>query len=96
LADSFGVEVVNVVEYDVVGEVFGRPDQIELDLLIKNGDLIICEIKSSVSKPDIYAFARKIDFYEKRHQRQATRKIVISPMVHPSAQPLGPRLGIEM
>ncbi len=96
LSDSFGVEVVNVVEYDDAGEVFGRPDQIELDILIKNGDLIICEIKSSVSKPDLYAFARKIDFYEKRHQRQATRKIVISPMVHPSAQPLGPRLGIEM
>jgi hypothetical protein len=96
LEESFGVEVVNVVEYDDAGEVFGRPDQIELDLLIKNGDLIICEIKSSVSKPDLYAFARKIDFYEKRHQRQATRKIVISPMVHPAAQPIGPRLGIEM
>ncbi len=96
LEDSFGVEVVNVVEYDDAGEVFGRPEQIELDLLIKNGDLILCEIKSSVSKPDLYAFVRKVDFYEKRHQRQATRKIVISPMVHPSAQPIGPRLGIEM
>ena len=96
LEDSFGVEVVNVVEYDDAGEVFGRPEQIELDLIIRNGDLILCEIKSSVSKPDLYAFVRKVDFYEKRHQRQATRKIVISPMVHPSAQPIGPRLGIEM
>jgi hypothetical protein len=96
LEDTFGVQVLNVVEYDDAGEVFGRPEQIELDLIIRNGDLILCEIKSSVSKPDLYAFLRKVEFYEKRHQRQATRKMVISPMVHPSAQPIGPRLGIEV
>ena len=94
LEDTFGVQVLNVVEYDDAGEVFGRPEQIELDLIIRNGDLILCEIKSSVSKPDLYAFLRKVEFYEKRHQRQATRKMVISPMVHPSAQPIGPRLGM--
>ena len=96
LEDTFGVQVLNVVEYDDAGEVFGRPEQIELDLIIRNGDLILCEIKSSVSKPDLYAFLRKVEVYEKRHQRQATRKMVISPMVHPSAQPIGPRLGIEV
>ncbi|MEB3289546.1 MAG: DUF3782 domain-containing protein [Leptolyngbya sp.] len=96
LEGTFGVQVLNVVEYDDAGEVFGRPEQIELDLIIRNGDLILCEIKSSVSKPDLYAFLRKVEFYEKRHQRQATRKMVISPMVHPSAQPIGPRLGIEV
>jgi hypothetical protein len=96
LEQSFGVEVTNVVEYDDTGAVFGRPDQVELDLIIKNGELIVCEIKSSISKPDLYAFDRKVAFYEKRHQRQATRKIVISPMVHPQAQPIAPRLGIEL
>ena len=88
--------MLNVVEYDDAGEVFGYPEQIELDLIIRKGDLILCEIKSSVSKPDLYTFLRKVEFYEKRHQRQATRKMVISPMVHPSAQPIGPRLGIEV
>jgi hypothetical protein len=96
LEDSFGVEVVNLVEYDDAGEVFGRPEQIELDVIIKNGELILCEIKSSISKSELYAFLRKTEFYERRHQRQATRKIVISPMVHPKAQPIGPRLGIEI
>jgi hypothetical protein len=96
LEASFGVEVLNVVEYDDTGEVFGRPEQVELDLIIKNGDLMICEIKSSISKPDLYAFDRKAAFYEKRHQRQASRKMIISPMVHPQAQPIAPRLGIEI
>lgn len=45
LTDFFNLEVVQVNEYEETGEVFGRPEQIELDLIIKNGTLLICEIK---------------------------------------------------
>ncbi|MFY7886582.1 MAG: DUF3782 domain-containing protein, partial [Dolichospermum sp.] len=55
LEESFGVQVINITEYD--DEVFGRPDQIELDLLIKNGLLIIGEIQSSISKSTILSAA---------------------------------------
>jgi hypothetical protein len=96
LGASFGLEVINVIEYDDQGEVFGRPDQIELDLLIKNGLLIICEIKSSMSKSDIYIFEKKVRFYQQRHQRQAERKLVISPMVAPKALETAKDLGIEV
>jgi hypothetical protein len=34
LGTSFGMEVLNVTEYDDAGEVFGRPDQVELDVII--------------------------------------------------------------
>ncbi len=91
-----GVEVLNVTEYDDAGEVFGRPDQIELDIIIKNGLLILVEIKSSMSKPDMYIFERKVRFYEKRHQRNASEMIVISPMVSPNALPVAEKLGIRV
>ncbi|WP_035258651.1 PD-(D/E)XK nuclease family protein [Desulfatirhabdium butyrativorans] len=91
-----GVEVLNVTEYDDEGEVFGRPDQIELDIIIKNGLLILVEIKSSMSKPDMYVFERKVRFYEKRHQRKASEMIVISPMVAPNALPVAEKLGIRV
>ena len=96
LEESFGVQVVNITEYDDQGEVFGRPDQVELDLLIKNGLLIICEIKSSVSKSEVYIFEKKVQFYQRRHQREANRKIVISPMVADNAQKVAQDLGIEV
>jgi hypothetical protein len=96
LEDSFGVEVLNINEYDDTGEVFGRPEQVELDLIIKNGLLIICEIKSSISKSEMYSFYRKVLFYEKRHQRAANRKLVISPMVDERAKPIAEDLGIEV
>jgi hypothetical protein len=96
LAQSFGVDVLNLTEYDEAGEVFGHPDQVELDLIIKDGVLILCEIKSSVSKSEIYIFERKAAFYEKRHSRKATRKLVISPMVDDLAQQVAQKLGIEV
>lgn len=96
LEESFGVQVLNVVEYDGEGQVFGRPDQIELDLVIKDGLLIICEIKSSMSKADMVIFDRKVKFYEQQHQRQAARTMVISPMVDARAQAVAKDLGIQV
>jgi len=96
LEDTFGVEVLNVAEYDDEGEVFGHPDQVELDLIIKDGTLIVCEIKSSMSKGDMYIFERKVRFYEKKHRRQVSRLVVISPMVDKQARSVAERLGIQV
>jgi hypothetical protein len=96
LKDFQGVEVINVNEYDEEGVVFGHPDQIELDIIIKNGVLMICEIKSSVNKSDMYIFERKVRFYERKHARQASRMIVISPMLDRYAKPVADKLGIEV
>jgi hypothetical protein len=96
LQDSFGVQVINVNEWDDTGEVFGRPHQIELDLIVLNGVLILCELKSSMSKGDMYTFDRKTRWYEKQHNRQTDRRIVISPMVDKRAQKAAQGLGIEV
>ena len=95
LEKTFGVQVLNVNEYDDEGEVFGRPDQIEIDVIIRNGLLVLCELKSSIDKAGMYSFERKARFYERRHQRQADRLIVISPMIDSRAQEVAQRLGIE-
>ncbi|MBF2057129.1 MAG: DUF3782 domain-containing protein [Cyanobacterium sp. T60_A2020_053] len=96
LEDSFGVQVVNVTEFDDQGEVFGRPDQVEIDIIVKNGLLILCEIKSSIDKAGMYIFGRKADFYAKRHNREINRKMVICPMVDKRALPVAKALGIEI
>ena len=96
LEESFAVEVQNVTEFDETGYVFGHPDQVELDIIIKDGLLIICEIKSSMSRSDMYTFGRKVEFYEQEHQQKATRKLVISPMVDEYAQRVAKKLEIEV
>ena len=95
LEKNFGVEVLNINEYDEQGVVFGRPDQVELDVIIKNGMLLICELKSSIDKAGMYIFERKARFYEQRHQRTADRLIVISPMIDARARKVAEKLGIE-
>jgi len=95
LEENFGVEVLHINDFDDTGEVFGRPEQVELDLIIKNGLLLICELKSSIDKAGMYSFERKARYYERRHQRQANRLIVISPMIDARAQKVADQLGIE-
>ena len=95
LEQSFGVQVLNVNEYDHEGTVFGRPDQVELDVIIKNGLLLICELKSSIDKAGMYIFERKARFYEKQHGQQANRLLVISPMIDARARKVAKQLGIE-
>lgn len=96
LEDSFGVEVLNINEFDDDGTVFGVPDQVEIDLIIINGKVILCELKASMSRSDLYTFERKCQYYERRHGRPVTRKLVISPMLARGAVALAERLGIEV
>lgn len=95
LEKSFNVKVLHINEFDDKGEVFGRPDQVELDVIIKNGHLIICEIKSSTSRADVYIFNKKISFYERLHACKADRRIIISPMIEEKAKEYSAHLGIE-
>jgi len=96
LRDFPGVQVLHVDERDEEGIVHGHPAQVELDLIIKNGVLMIGELKSGVSQGDVSTFQRKIHFYEQKHNRQATRKLIISPMVDDRALVLAKVFGIEV
>ncbi|HLC14896.1 MAG TPA: DUF3782 domain-containing protein [Thermodesulfovibrionia bacterium] len=95
LEETFKVNVIHVNEWDDKGFVFGRPDQIELDIIIKNSHLIICELKSSISRTEMHIFERKVRFYEEKHGRKCDRMVVISSMVDLKAKHLAEELGIE-
>ncbi len=95
LEEEFPVKVERYLAKDEEGKVFGHPDQVELDLVIRNGKVIAVEIKSSMSKSDVYAFDRKVKFYEEKEKRKVDRKIIISPMIDPRAKPVIEKLGIE-
>ena len=96
LEESFQVEVLNLNDFDETGEVFGHPDQVEIDVILKNGVVILCELKSSIDKAGMYSFDRKASFYARTRNRPVDRKIVICPMVDSRAIPVAERLGIEI
>ena len=96
LTESYGVTVQNVSFQDSDGKVFGRPDQVEMDIVVTNGICMAIEIKSSVDKQAIYLFDRKVKAYSERKGRTVNRKIVISPMVDSRAFRVAKELGIEV
>ena len=96
LTDELDLKVERYQGYDEEGYVFGEPDQIELDVVVRNGLLIVMEIRSSMSKGDVYTFQRKIEFYEKVHNVEVSRKIILSPFIDHRAVPAAHRLEMEM
>ncbi len=79
-----------------MGNVFGHPEQIELDVVAKNGKVIIVEIKSALDRANVYIFARKVEFYAQRTGRNIDRKLIVTPYADNRAKEIGVQLGVEI
>jgi len=96
ILQDLGLKVERNLDYDPEGYVFGHPEQVEPDVLIKNKTVLLVEIKSSISKEEMHIFQRKVEFYEKKQKVKVERKGVLSPFVDPRAKPIAERFGIEV
>ena len=96
LLQEAGWQVDRFLAMDLEGYVFGRPDQVEIDVVIRDGKAILIEIRSSVSRGDVAAFQRKTEFYARRTGLPVARRILISPMVDPRARDLARQMGMEI
>jgi hypothetical protein len=96
ILEDLGLKVEHIDDYDEEGKVYGEPSSVELDIIVRNGLVMICELKSSMSKADMFTFYRKAKFYEKTYNRKGDRLIVISPMVDDHAREVGQELGIKI
>ncbi len=96
LEDTFGVKVEHYETTDLEGEVFeGFPGKrVEIDLIIRDSELIVAEIKSSVSPADVLLCEKKVRFFEKKEGRKVTKKVIISPMLDEEAKNFCQSLGI--
>ncbi|MCS7212840.1 MAG: DUF3782 domain-containing protein [Candidatus Calescibacterium sp.] len=96
LEEDFPVKVERYIAFDDSGDVFGKPQQVELDIILKDGKTILGEIKSSISIGDVSALKRKIDFYENKEGKKVDRVIIISPMVDKKALELAKEFGFKV
>ncbi len=96
LLTPLGYAVERFIVQDDEGIVFGRPDQVEIDLLIRNDKVIAAEIRASVSKSDVAVFLRKLKFAEQVLKRTVTKKVIISPFVDDNALRFAQEAGIEV
>jgi len=81
----FGGEVERWITDDEEGIVFGHPSKVEVDLIVKDGEHILIEIKSSIHKSDVSKLFREGILYEKV-KGVKPKLAIISPFVEPDAK----------
>lgn len=91
-----GLEVENYIKQDMEGRVHGHPAQVELDVVVRDGKLMLVEIKSSMSRSEVYTFERVVEFYEAQENRKVDRKLIVCPFFKPGAIDVAEKLGIEV
>jgi hypothetical protein len=95
-ADQPQVRVEHWRHHDAAGKVFGYPTDIDMDVVVRNGTLLLIEIKSSISGADVSEFWRRAQLYREVSGRQPSRLLMIGPYVDARAQEVAERLGIEL
>ncbi|WP_456487730.1 PD-(D/E)XK nuclease family protein [Candidatus Alkanophaga liquidiphilum] len=91
----FGGHVEQWLYYDEQGLVFGFPATVEVDLLIKDKEHILVEIKSHVRRSDVAMLLRKGKLYE-RVKGAKPKLVLVSPYIEDAAKSDAERLGIEV
>ena len=93
---DLGFEVENYIKHDTEGRVHGHPTQVEIDVVIRDGKLMLIEIKSSMNRSDVYTLERVVEFYEAQENRKVDRKLVVCPFFKPGVIDVAEKLGIEV
>ncbi|MEM2716930.1 MAG: DUF3782 domain-containing protein, partial [Archaeoglobaceae archaeon] len=93
---ELGMKVEEWIGKDKEGFVFGFPSDIEIDVAISDGKVILIEVKSSISQGDVLAFKRKAEFYERETGIKPSRLIIVTPFADDKAIELASNFGIEI
>ena len=91
-----GFQVSKWRKTDTEAEVFMRPRDVEIDILVKNGKRIAIEIKSAISVGDIEMFAKVVRFYEKSESVNVDDKIMVGIHLHREVDKYAKELGIKI
>ena len=91
----FGGKVERWAYYDEDGFVFGFPTVVEVDFVIRDGEHILIEIKSSVSRADVFELWRIGKLYEKVRGVRP-RLAIVSPFVREDAKRMAKEFGIDV
>ena len=94
--DRFGVKVSEWITEDKDGYVFGHPSIIQMDVVVKNGEHWLIEIKSSASRGDVSTLHRMGMLYEKEKGVKPAKLILVSPFVEDKAKAIASSLNIDV
>jgi len=95
LEKELGFRIERWRAYDEAGMVFGYPSEVEVDVTVSDGKLILIEVSSHVRASDVFQFRRKAELYEKMTGRKPDRLIIVTPYIDEKALEAARQLGVE-
>jgi len=95
LDKELGFRVERWRAYDEMGMVFGYPSEVEVDVTVSDGKLILIEVSSHVRASDVFQFRRKAELYERVTGRKPDRLIIVTPYIDEKALEAARQLGVE-
>jgi hypothetical protein len=96
LDKELGLKVEKWKVYDESGIVFGYPSDVEVDVTVKDGRLILIEVSSHVRASDVFQLKKKAELYEEKTGRRPDRLLIVTPYADEKALEASKSLGIEM
>jgi hypothetical protein len=96
LEKSFNIRIERWINYDDEGFVYGHPSVVEIDIALRDQELILIEVFSHAKTADISLFNRKAIFYEKKVGKKPSRLIFVTPYAENDAIDLANKLRIEL
>ncbi|MEM2830221.1 MAG: DUF3782 domain-containing protein, partial [Candidatus Jordarchaeales archaeon] len=96
LEKEFGFRVERWIRTDHEGYVFGYKEQVEIDLAISDGKVILVEVTSHAKISDVFLVKRKAEFYSKVEGRKVDRLIIVSPYADDKAKTACITHGVEL
>ena len=85
LSEKFGVKVSRWETFDKDGIVYGKPSMVDIDLMIKDKEHFLVEIKSHVRKSDVAELLRISKLYEKIEKIKPSL-IIVTPFIEEKAK----------
>jgi len=95
LSEKFGVRVSRWETFDKEGIVYGRPARIEVDLVIRDKEHILVEIKSHVRKSDVTELLRIKELYEKVRNVKPSL-VIVTPFIEEKAREFAEANGVRV
>ncbi|MCZ7637800.1 MAG: DUF3782 domain-containing protein [Verrucomicrobia bacterium] len=91
---DLGYTVEHYQGQDPDGFINYTPRSFDLDVLVRDGEVVVAEIKSNASGADVAEFHRCVQLYERQTGRRATKRVLVAVTIQAMAITRAQELGI--
>ncbi|MEZ0319900.1 MAG: DUF3782 domain-containing protein [Pyrobaculum sp.] len=82
ILEEAGWKIKKELFYDTEGYVYGFPSEVEIDIVLRDGKIIMVELTAAAKRGDLPIILKKKEYYEKRTGAKVDAVYVITPFIH--------------